>query len=124
MDAIRALQHPGYYYYMKARCTKASREGFLVHRRGRMWRLDIPTKKKDYLMIVLEVGTYTRNHPSSSKSVVTSRSDWRCGLRVSSRRRVIHVSDSVRTLGISLRGVAWVKLTGHRFFERITEMYR
>ena len=141
MDTIRtllsrALQHPA------AHCIKASHEGFLVRHRGRMRCLDVPTKKGDHSTIVLEVsivfstvfpfdvasvpgGTCIRNRTGSSKSVVqpqvkvTGVVDY-----VSLRKRIICVGDSVRTPGISFHGAAWVKLMGHRFFKRITEMYR
>lgn len=67
MDAVRtlglnpshALQHPGHYYYMAARCTEARRERFLVSESASQGVNAPPgytnEKKVDHLTIVLEV---------------------------------------------------------------------
>ena len=100
MDAVRtlglnpshALQHPGHYYYMAARCTEARRERFLASEGASQGANAAPgyanEKKVDHLTIVLEVsvifgprvrwvdvafvlgGSSTRNHTSCSKSTV------------------------------------------------------
>ena len=70
MDAIRtlglnpshALQHPGHYYYMAARCTEARRERFLASENAPQGASAVPgyanEKKVDHLTIVLEVSVY------------------------------------------------------------------
>ena len=67
MDAIRtlglnlshALQHPGHYYYMAARCMEARRERFLACESTPQGASMTPgyadEKKVDHLTIVLEV---------------------------------------------------------------------
>lgn len=100
MDAVRtfglnpshALQHPGHYYYMAARCTEARRERFLASESASQGANAAPgfanEKKVDHLTIVLEVsvvfrtecaladvasalgGSSTRNRTSCSKSIV------------------------------------------------------
>lgn len=67
MDAIRtlglnpshALQHPGHYYYMAARCTEARRERFLASESASQGVNAAPgyanEKKVDHLAIALEV---------------------------------------------------------------------
>ena len=95
MDAVRglnpshALQHPGHYYYMAARCTEARRERFLASESASQGANAAPgyanEKKVDHLTIVLEVsfvfgprvrwvdvasGSSTRNRTSYSKSIL------------------------------------------------------
>lgn len=67
MDAVRtlglnpshALQHPGHYYYMAARCTEARRERFSVSESASQGANTPPgyanEKKVDHLTIALEV---------------------------------------------------------------------
>lgn len=67
VDAVRtlglnpshALQHPGHYYYMAARCTEARRERFLASESVSQGANAVPgyanEKKVDHLTVVLEV---------------------------------------------------------------------
>ena len=97
MDAIRtlglnpshALQHPGHYYYMAARCTEARRERFLASESASQGAPGYANEKKvNHLTIVLEVylvfrpsvcvwltlgDSCTRNRTSCSKSTVRRR---------------------------------------------------
>ena len=73
VDAIRtlglnpshALQHPGHYYYMAARCTEARRERFLASESASQGVNAAPgyanEKKVDHLTIVLEVSALLRS---------------------------------------------------------------
>ena len=59
LNPSHALQHPGHYYYMAARCTEARRERFLASESASQGANAAPgyanEKKVDHLMIVLEV---------------------------------------------------------------------
>lgn len=59
LNPSHALQHPGHYYYMAARCTEARRERFLASESASQGANAAPgfanEKKVDHLTIVLEV---------------------------------------------------------------------
>lgn len=64
LNPSHALQHPGHYYYMAARCTEARRERFLASESASQGANAAPgfanEKKVDHLTIVLEVSVVFR----------------------------------------------------------------
>ncbi|KAK0486236.1 Foie gras liver health family 1-domain-containing protein [Armillaria novae-zelandiae] len=90
LNPSHALQHPGFYYYMAARCTEMRRERFLI-------ALDLEgmsnspgfanEKKVDHLVIILELYTkayelfkkYTPSSPGQSQARLTLWIAYRIG---------------------------------------------
>ncbi|KAG6382017.1 Gryzun, putative trafficking through golgi-domain-containing protein [Boletus reticuloceps] len=120
VDAIRtlglnpshALQHPGHYYYMAARCTEARRERFLASESASQGINAAPgyanEKKVDHLTIVLEL--YTKSYELFKKYSSTA-SQGRLTLWIASRIAQTYYQSGKFELAI-------------RFFERIAKTYR
>ncbi|KAG8221229.1 glutathione transferase omega-1 [Butyriboletus roseoflavus] len=120
MDSVRtlglnpshALQHPGHYYYMAARCTEARRERFLANEGASQGTNAAPgfanEKKVDHLTIVLEL--YTKSYELFKKYSSTA-SQGRLTLWIAYRIANTYHQSGKFELAI-------------RFFERIAKTYR
>ncbi|KAI9568859.1 Gryzun, putative trafficking through golgi-domain-containing protein [Boletus coccyginus] len=120
MDAVRtlglnpshALQHPGHYYYMAARCTEARRERFLASENASQGANTPPgyanEKKVDHLTIALEL--YTKSYELFKKYSSTT-SQGRLTLWIACRIAQTYYQSGKFELAI-------------RFFERIAKTYR
>ncbi|KAF8549955.1 hypothetical protein OG21DRAFT_1420431 [Imleria badia] len=120
VDAIRtlglnpshALQHPGHYYYMAARCTEARRERFLASESASQGANAAPgyanEKKVDHLTIVLEL--YTKSY-ELFKKYSSATSQGRLTLWIARRIAETYHQSGKFELAI-------------RFFERIAKTYR
>ncbi|KAF7315077.1 hypothetical protein MIND_00021900 [Mycena indigotica] len=117
INPSHALQHPGYYYYMAAKCTEARRERYLVALDAEATQEQPSTgfaneKKVDHLTIILEL--YTKAYELFKKY---------------SSPKVESLSQSRLTLWIAYRIGQTYYESGKfdmavRFFERIAKNYR
>lgn len=120
LDAIRALglnpshalQHPGHYYYMAARCTEARRERFLANEGISQGTSSAPgyanEKKVDHLTLILEL--YTKSYELFKKHSSTT-SQGRLTLWIAYRIARTYYESEKFDVAI-------------RFFERIAKTYR
>ncbi|KAG2132301.1 Gryzun, putative trafficking through golgi-domain-containing protein [Suillus bovinus] len=120
LDAVRAfglnpthaLQHPGHYYYMAARCTEARRERFLANEGILQGTSAAPgyanEKKVDHLSLILEL--YTKSYEVFKKHSSTT-SQGRLTLWIA--YRIAHTYFESEKFDIAVR-----------FFERIAKTYR
>ncbi|KAK0494835.1 Gryzun, putative trafficking through golgi-domain-containing protein [Armillaria luteobubalina] len=114
LNPSHALQHPGFYYYMAARCTEMRRERFII-------ALDIEgmsnspgfanEKKVDHLVIILEL--YTKSYELFKKYTPSSpgQSQARLTLWIAYRIGQTYFDSGKFDMAI-------------RFFERIAKTYR
>lgn len=120
LDAVRAfglnpnhaLQHPGHYYYMAARCTEARRERFLANEGISQGTSAAPgyanEKKVDHLALILEL--YTKSYELFKKHSSTT-SQGRLTLWIV--YRIAHTYYESEKFDVAIR-----------FFERIAKTYR
>ncbi|KAF8119758.1 Gryzun, putative trafficking through golgi-domain-containing protein [Boletus edulis] len=112
LNPTYALQHPGHYYYMAARCTEARRERFLASESASQGINAAPgyanEKKVDHLTIVLEL--YTKSYELFKKYSSTA-SQGRLTLWIASRIAQTYYQSGKFELAV-------------RFFERIAKTYR
>lgn len=121
LDAVRALglnpshalQHPGHYYYMAARCTEARRERFLANEKGMSQGINAAPgyaneKKADHLTSILEL--YTKSYEVFKKYSSTT-SQGRLTLWIA--YRIAHTYYESEKFDVAIR-----------FFERIAKTYR
>lgn len=120
LDAVRALglnpshalQHPGHYYYMAARCTEARRERFLANEGMSQGINAAPgyanEKKADHLTSILEL--YTKSYEVFKKYSSTT-SQGRLTLWIA--YRIAHTYYESEKFDVAIR-----------FFERIAKTYR
>lgn len=121
LDAVRALglnpshalQHPGHYYYMAARCTEARRERFLANEKGMSQGINAAPgyaneKKADHLTSILEL--YTKSYEVFKKYSSTT-SQGRLTLWIA--YRIAHTYYESEKFDVAVR-----------FFERIAKTYR
>lgn len=121
LDAVRALglnpshalQHPGHYYYMAARCTEARRERFLANEKGISQGTSAAPgyaneKKADHLTLILEL--YTKSYEVFKKHSSTT-SQGRLTLWIA--YRIAHTYYESEKFDVAIR-----------FFERIAKTYR
>ncbi|KAF9228502.1 hypothetical protein BS17DRAFT_773840 [Gyrodon lividus] len=120
LDAVRALglnpshalQHPGHYYYMAARCTEARRERFLASGNMSQGTSSAPgyanEKKVDHLKIILEL--YTKSY-ELFKKYSSSASQGRLTLWIACRIAHTYYDSGKFDMAV-------------RFFERIAKTYR
>ncbi|KIJ65975.1 hypothetical protein HYDPIDRAFT_110092 [Hydnomerulius pinastri MD-312] len=120
MDAVRtlglnpshALQHPGHYYYMAARCTEARRERFLASEGMSQGTSAAPgyanEKKVDHLTIILEL--YTKSYELFKKYSSTA-SQGRLTLWIACRIAHTYYESGKFDMAV-------------KFFERIAKTYR
>ncbi|KAG1737900.1 Gryzun, putative trafficking through golgi-domain-containing protein [Suillus paluster] len=120
LDAVRALglnpshalQHPGHYYYMAARCTEVRRERFLANEGVSQGTSAAPgyanEKKVDHLTLILEL--YTKSYEVFKKYNSTT-SQGRLTLWIA--YRIAHTYYESEKFDVAVR-----------FFERIAKTYR
>jgi hypothetical protein len=120
LDAVRAfglnpshaLQHPGHYYYMAARCTEARRERFLTSEGISQGTSAAPgytnEKKIDHLTLILEL--YTKSY-EVFKKYNSATSQGRLTLWIA--YRIAHTYYESEKFDVAIR-----------FFERIAKTYR
>ncbi|KAG7449712.1 uncharacterized protein BT62DRAFT_1002032 [Guyanagaster necrorhizus] len=109
-----ALQHPGFYYYMAARCTEMRRERFLI-------ALDAEgvsnspgfanEKKVDHLVIILEL--YTKSYELFKKYTPSSQGQSQARLTLWIAYRIGQTYFDSGKFDMAIR-----------FFERIAKTYR
>lgn len=113
LNPSHALQHPGHYYYMAARCTEARRERFLANEKGILQGTSAAPgyaneKKVDHLALILEL--YTKSYELFKKHSSTT-SQGRLTLWIA--YRIAHTYYESEKFDVAIR-----------FFERIAKMYR
>lgn len=121
LDAVRAfglnpshaLQHPGHYYYMAARCTEARRERFLANEEAISQGTSAAPgyaneKKVDHLSLILEL--YTKSYEVFKKHS-SATSQGRLTLWIA--YRIAHTYYESEKFDVAVR-----------FFERIAKTYR
>ncbi|KAJ7209783.1 Gryzun, putative trafficking through golgi-domain-containing protein [Mycena pura] len=118
INPSHALQHPGYYYYMAAKCTEARRERFLAALETENSPSNpsagfVNEKKVDHLTLILEL--YTKAYELFKKYAPTNAQNPNQGSRL--------------TLWIAYRIGQTYYESGKfemavRFFERIAKSYR
>ncbi|KAG0708617.1 Gryzun, putative trafficking through golgi-domain-containing protein [Suillus ampliporus] len=120
LDAVRALglnpshalQHPGHYYYMAARCTEVRRERFLANEGISQGTSAAPgyanEKKVDHLALILEL--YTKSYEVFKKYNSTT-SQGRLTLWIAYRIAYTYYESEKFDVAV-------------RFFERIAKTYR
>ncbi|KAJ7496837.1 Gryzun, putative trafficking through golgi-domain-containing protein [Mycena latifolia] len=119
INPSHALQHPGYYYYMAAKCTEARRERFLkaVALEGEKSPGNpspgfVNEKKVDHLIIILEL--YTKAYELFKKYAATpagAQSQGRLTLWIAYRIGQTYYESGKFEMAV-------------RFFERIAKSYR
>ncbi|KAI0776280.1 Gryzun, putative trafficking through golgi-domain-containing protein [Trametes elegans] len=116
LNPNQALQHPGFYYYMAARCTERRRERFLtaLESEGGGNAANTPgfvnEKKVDHLAIVLEL--YTRSYELFKKwSPQNAQNPGRLTLWIAYRIAQTYYDSGKFDMAV-------------RFFERIAKTYR
>ncbi|THV06232.1 hypothetical protein K435DRAFT_773423 [Dendrothele bispora CBS 962.96] len=119
INPSQALQHPGYYYYMAARCTEARRARFLVALQAEESQGVGSTspgfaneKKVDHLVIILEL--YTKAYELFKKYTITTSQDQNIGrlpLWIAYRIAQTYYDSGKFDMAV-------------RFFERIAKTYR
>ncbi|KAI0359646.1 hypothetical protein OH77DRAFT_1587090 [Trametes cingulata] len=116
LNPNQALQHPGFYYYMAARCTERRRERFLsaLETEGESHQSSSPgftnEKKVDHLAIVLEL--YTRSYELFKKwSPQNTQNPGRLTLWIAYRIAQTYYDSGKFDMAV-------------RFFERIAKTYR
>ncbi|KAI6046343.1 Gryzun, putative trafficking through golgi-domain-containing protein [Pisolithus marmoratus] len=116
LDAVRmmglnpshALQHPGHYYYMAARCTEARRERFLASEGLTTAPGYANEKKVDHLTLALEL--YTKAYELFKQHSSTA-SQGRLTLWIAYRIALTYYDSGKFEMAV-------------RFFERIAKTYR
>ncbi|KAH7883282.1 Gryzun, putative trafficking through golgi-domain-containing protein [Phlebopus sp. FC_14] len=120
LDAVRALglnpshalQHPGHYYYMAARCTEARRERFLASESMSQGASTAPgyanEKKVDHLTIILEL--YTKSY-ELFRTYNSTASQGRLTLWIACRIAHTYYESGKFDMAV-------------RFYERIAKTYR
>ncbi|KAG1830148.1 Gryzun, putative trafficking through golgi-domain-containing protein [Suillus variegatus] len=112
LNPSHALQHPGHYYYMAARCTEARRERFLANEAISQGTSAAPgyanEKKVDHLSLILEL--YTKSYEVFKKHSSTT-SQGRLTLWIA--YRIAHTYYESEKFDVAVR-----------FFERIAKTYR
>ncbi|KAF8841726.1 hypothetical protein BDN67DRAFT_927820 [Paxillus ammoniavirescens] len=112
LNPSHALQHPGHYYYMAARCTEARRERFLASESMSQGASLAPgyanEKKVDHLTIILEM--YTKSY-ELFKRYNSSASQGRLTLWIACRIAHTYYESGKFDMAV-------------RFFERIAKTYR
>lgn len=113
LNPSHALQHPGHYYYMAARCTEARRERFLANEKGISQGTSAAPgyaneKKVDHLTLILEL--YTKSYELFKKHSSTT-SQGRLTLWIA--YRIAHTYYESEKFDVAIR-----------FFERIAKTYR
>ncbi|KAL4064245.1 Gryzun, putative trafficking through golgi-domain-containing protein [Scleroderma yunnanense] len=112
MNPSHALQHPGHYYYMSARCTEARRERFLASEGMSQGPSSAPgyanEKKVDHLTMILEL--YTKSYELFKQYSATT-SQGRLTLWIAYRIAHTYYESSKFDMAV-------------RFFERIAKTYR
>ncbi|KAI0669719.1 Gryzun, putative trafficking through golgi-domain-containing protein [Trametes maxima] len=116
LNPNQALQHPGFYYYMAARCTERRRERFIsmLDSEGDGQQSNSPgfvnEKKVDHLAIVLEL--YTRSYELFKKwSPQNAQNPGRLTLWIAYRIAQTYYESGKFDMAV-------------RFFERIAKTYR
>ncbi|KII95624.1 hypothetical protein PLICRDRAFT_662357 [Plicaturopsis crispa FD-325 SS-3] len=117
LNPSHALQHPGFYYYMAARCTETRRERFIAAAESEATALHnapgfLNEKKVDHLTIVLEL--YTKSYELFKKYNPTSaqgQSQGRLTLWIAYRIAQTYYDSGKFDMAV-------------RFFERIAKTYR
>ncbi|KAI9062346.1 hypothetical protein FKP32DRAFT_1593495 [Trametes sanguinea] len=114
LNPNQALQHPGFYYYMAARCTERRRERFLGALESEGHQANSPgfanEKKVDHLAIVLEL--YTRSYEIFRKwGTQNAQSPGRLTLWIAYRIAQTYYESGKFDMAV-------------RFFERIAKTYR
>ncbi|KAH9942206.1 Foie gras liver health family 1-domain-containing protein [Epithele typhae] len=113
LNPNQALQHPGFYHYMAARCTERRRERFLaaMEAEGESNAPGLANERKvDHLTIVLEL--YTRSYELFKKwSPQTNQSPGRLTLWIAYRIAQTYYESGKFDMAV-------------RFFERIAKTYR
>ncbi|KAI0645251.1 Gryzun, putative trafficking through golgi-domain-containing protein [Trametes meyenii] len=116
LNPNQALQHPGFYYYMAARCTERRRERFMsmLDSEGDGQQANSPgfvnEKKVDHLAIVLEL--YTRSYELFKKwSPQSAQNPGRLTLWIAYRIAQTYYESGKFDMAV-------------RFFERIAKTYR
>ncbi|KAH7910026.1 Gryzun, putative trafficking through golgi-domain-containing protein [Hygrophoropsis aurantiaca] len=112
MNPSHALQHPGHYYYMAARCTEVRRERFLAVESTGLGVSAAPgyanEEKVDHLTIILEL--YTKSY-ELFKKYTSSASQGRLTLWIACRIAYTYHESGKFDMAV-------------RFFERIAKTYR
>lgn len=112
MNPSHALQHPGHYYYMAARCTEARRERFLASEGTSQSPSSAPgfvnEKKVDHLTLILEL--YTKSY-ELFKQYSSTTSQGRLTLWIA--YCIAHTYYESNKFDMAVR-----------FFERIAKTYR
>ncbi|RDB24899.1 Trafficking protein particle complex subunit 11 [Hypsizygus marmoreus] len=116
INPSHALQHPGFYYYMAAKCTEMRRERFLAAlEMEQSQKLVVSSpgfaneKKVDHLTIILEL--YTKAYELFKKYTPQSPSQSRLTLWIAYRIAQTYYDSGKFDMAI-------------RFFERIAKTYR
>ncbi|KAF9022277.1 hypothetical protein BDZ89DRAFT_208493 [Hymenopellis radicata] len=119
LNPSHALQHPGFYYYMAARCTEMRRERFLATLEAEATEHGISSspgfaneKKVDHLVIILEL--YTKAYELFKKhtpNIPQSTSQARLTLWIAYRIGQTYFDSGKFDMAV-------------RFFERIARTYR
>ncbi|KAG2153198.1 Gryzun, putative trafficking through golgi-domain-containing protein [Suillus clintonianus] len=112
LNPSHALQHPGHYYFMAARCTEARRDRFLANEGISQGTSGAPgyanEKKVDHLTLILEL--YTKSYEMFKKYSSTT-SQGRLTLWIA--YRIAHTYYESEKFDVAIR-----------FFERIAKTYR
>ncbi|KAI6007599.1 Foie gras liver health family 1-domain-containing protein [Pisolithus orientalis] len=108
LNPNHALQHPGHYYYMAARCTEARRERFLANEGLTTAPGYANEKKVDHLALALEL--YTKAYELFKQHSSTA-SQGRLTLWIAYRIALTYYESGKFGMAV-------------RFFERITKTYR
>ncbi|KAG6332551.1 hypothetical protein ID866_6536 [Astraeus odoratus] len=108
LNPSHALQHPGHYYYMAARCTEARRERFLACEGPSSAPGYANERKTDHLTIILEL--YTKSY-ELFKQYSSTASQGRLTLWIA--YRIAHTYYESGKFDMAVR-----------FFERIAKTYR
>ncbi|KAJ7099520.1 Gryzun, putative trafficking through golgi-domain-containing protein [Mycena belliarum] len=117
INPSHALQHPGYYYYMAAKCTEARRERFLAIADGEQSPVNpspgfTNEKKVDHLIIILEL--YTKAYEVFKKYApahAQNQNQGRLTLWIAYRIGQTYYESGKFEMAV-------------RFFERIAKSYR